>query len=108
MAQYMEQHSSSEDTNKQSQELLPTRSVIQSNETIIIDDDEDDTADVSCPDVSASVSKPPDHIKLEHIKLAEEPSGKADQEVTNKDHNVSNGHILLACSRNWVVSTGTQ
>lgn len=89
MAQYMEQHSSNEDSNKQVQpvqKLLPSRPVIQPNETIIIDDD-DDIADGSCPDVGASVSKPPDHIKL-----AEESSGKSGLEVTNQDHNnVSNG-----------------
>ena len=87
----MEQHSSNEDNNKQVQELLPSRLVIQPNETIIIDDDDDDVTDGRCPDVSASVSKPPDHIKV-----ADEPSGKSDLEVTNQDHNnVSNGDHYL-------------
>ena len=98
----MEQHSSNRDSNKQVQtvqELLPSRQAIKSNETIIIDDDDDDIVDISCPDVSAIISKPTDC----YIKPADKPSAKPDLKVTNQDHNIvsskyqCNGDTATVC-----------
>ena len=78
MAQRMEQHSFNRDSNKQvhtDKELLPSRPAITSNETctIIIDDDEDDIIDVTCPDVTKQpvtakpVSEPVAEVKQDDI-----------------------------------------
>ena len=89
----MEQHNFNRN-NKQvhpGKELVPSRPAVKSNETctIIIDDDEDDVVDVTCPDV---IKQP--HQKITDKRVSAEPVAEVKQDNI-KSNDVSRKIYLL-------------